>query len=66
MKFKKIRKILGNHIYYMVGVDGDYVGNYTRDQLKQFNKLYIKSIWALTDRSGCVCLDLITENPNKK
>lgn len=49
-------------IYYMVGIDGDYAGNYTRKQLKQFNDLYVISIWTLNDRPGAVCLDLITED----
>jgi hypothetical protein len=62
MRLKKLRKILGDNIYYMVGIDGDYAGNYTRKQLKQFNDLYVISIWTLTDRPGAVCLDLITED----
>ena len=61
MRLKKIKKILGDNIYYMVGVNGDYVGHYSWSQLKQFDDLYIISIWALRDRPGAVCLDLITE-----
>lgn len=59
MKLKKVRKILGNNVIYMVGVDGDYVGNYTRKALKQYDDLQIVSIWCIKDRAGCVCLDLI-------
>lgn len=62
MRLKKIKKILGDNIYYMVGINGDYVGNYSWSQLKQFDDLYIISIWALRDRPGAVCLDLITED----
>ena len=59
MRLKKVRKILGNRLIFMVGIDGDYVGNYNRDGLKRFNDLTIISIWALEDRPGVICLDLI-------
>lgn len=59
MRLKKVRKILGKSLIFMVGVDGDYVGNYNRDGLKQFDDLKLISIWALEDRPGIICLDLI-------
>lgn len=59
MRLKKVRKILGRNLVFMVGIDGDYVGNYNRDGLKQFNELTIISIWALDDRPRVICLDLI-------
>lgn len=59
MRLKKVRKILGKDLTFMVGIDGDYVGNYSRDRLKQFDDLTLISIWALNDRPGVICLDLI-------
>lgn len=50
----------------MVGIDGDYVGNYTRDGLKQFNDLTLISIWALEERPGVICLDLINGKVGEK
>ena len=65
MKLKKVRRILGDNVAYMVGIDGDYIGNYTRKGLKQYDDLQIISIWALKDRPGCVCLDLIDKRRYK-
>lgn len=59
MRLKKVRKILGESITFLVGIDGDYVGTYTRDELKQFDDLTLISIWALNERPGEICLDLI-------
>ena len=66
MRLKKVRKILGKSLTFMVGIDGDYVGNYTRDGLKQFNDLTLISIWALKDRPGVLCLDLINGEVGEK
>ena len=59
MRLKKVRKILGKSLIFMVGIDGDYAGNFNRKQLKEFDDLTIISIWALEDRPGVICLDLI-------
>ena len=59
MRLKKVRKILGKSLNFMVGIDGDFVGTYTRDELKQFNDLELIAIWALNERPGAICLDLI-------
>lgn len=65
MRLKKIRKILGEELTFMVGINGDYVGNYTRDKLKQFDDLTLISIWAINDRPCVICLDLIDRGDNK-
>lgn len=65
MRVKKLRKILGDNIYYMVGINGDFVGNFTRERLKQFDDLYIISIWALNNMPGAVCLDLVTADKRR-
>lgn len=59
MRLKKVRKILGESLTFMVGIDGDYVGNYCQDELKQFNDFTLIGIWALNERPGVICLDLI-------
>ena len=59
MKLKNVRKILSSYTTYMVGINGDYIGNFTRKQLKQYDELEIITIWTIKDRSGCICLDLI-------
>lgn len=63
MKFKtKIMRVLSDEAVYMVGVNGDYIGKYSKKQLKEFKGLYLISIWVLEDRPGCICLDLVTED----
>ena len=61
MRFKKVRKILSNNIYYLDGIDGDFMGNFTKEQLKKYNNLYIKCIWTIPEKPRCICLDLVSK-----
>ena len=59
MKVKKLRKVLSKGFYYKVGIDGDYVGAYMREDLREFEDLKVKSIWITG--TGDIGLDLVTK-----
>lgn len=59
MKVKKLRKVLSKGFSYKVGINGDYVGVYMREDLREFDDLKVESIW--TTGNGNICLDLVTK-----
>ena len=59
MKVKKLRKVLSKRFSYKIGIDGDYVGKYMREDLREFDDLKVKCVWTLG--TGDICLDLVTK-----
>lgn len=61
MKVRKLRKILSKRLRYKVGINGDFVGTFSREDLKKFDRLKVVGIWALPFERGAImiCLDLV-------
>ena len=60
MKVKKLRKKLSKRLRYKVGINGDFVGTFSREDLKQFDRLKVYNIWAhpYENHGVMICLDL--------
>jgi len=59
MKVKKLRKVLSKRFVYMIGIDGDYCGMHSPEDMRQFDNLKVKCIWSFGN--GDICLDLVTK-----
>ena len=59
MKVKKLRKVLSKRFVYRIGVDGDYCGRHSPEDMRQFDNLKVKSVWCFGN--GDICLDLVTK-----
>ena len=46
MRVKKLRKKLSKRFLYKVGINGVFVGTFSREDLKQFDQLKVDNIWA--------------------
>lgn len=60
MKVRKLRKKLSKRLRYKVGINGDFVGTFSREDLKQFDGLKVVNIWAhpFENHGVMICLDL--------
>ena len=60
MKVRKLRKKLSNRLRYKVGINGDFIGTFSREDLKEYDELKVVNIWAhpYENHGVMICLDL--------